>query len=301
MPESDRKLKLQVQLQPDASAMALWKRAIASAKSTGLSSHTGELAGAATAVTTVRGMQGGLDLAGAGLDMASIGMLKRFVEAADPSAVEAFDQALEDITGVVGQALAPAFEILVPWVRTLGDFLASAMPDASVFRELFKAVTPLMKAYTDVMKSLAPILHTVLVPAIQIAAKVVGAFAQIVATAIEAISEGIKSLTSGKGNAVMLGLDAFFGGKGEESKEGKFAKSSVGASVRGGVSRVDVAGLGMQAREAAFGAMRPEEETAKNTGEMAKFLERWNKHLNDVAEAMDPDGTGRAITGLAGN
>lgn len=104
----------------------------------------GAVAGAATAPI---GMAKGLDVA-----------LGAFVNAFNPAVMQQFELAISDSVAVLGEALVPVVENLVPLIRTWGDFLAAVMPSQKEMNDLMKAFAPLMETVQDFLVAIAPII-----------------------------------------------------------------------------------------------------------------------------------------------
>jgi hypothetical protein len=81
--------------------------------------------------------------------------IKQFVAIANPEVMEAFEWAVKDVSGVIGQFLTPVIEAAIPWVEMFGDFLASIMPDAEMLRE---ALAPLGEALAELKVALDPLI-----------------------------------------------------------------------------------------------------------------------------------------------
>ena len=90
---------------------------------------------------------------------AAAGSVMKFVEAANPGAVERFNLAMRDTIAVIGHALTPVLEIFTEAVRLVGDLLMTVLPDASAMRELLQPVFEVMKELREAFASIAPILR----------------------------------------------------------------------------------------------------------------------------------------------
>lgn len=73
-------------------------------------------------------------------------LISKFTNAINPAVMALFEQAMQDIFAVVGQALLPAFEILTPAVQMMGDYIASILPNAEQMGELFRSLQPALDA-----------------------------------------------------------------------------------------------------------------------------------------------------------
>lgn len=94
--------------------------------------------------------------------------MAQFVGLANPAALNIFNRALEDLYGVIGQALVPVFEIVTEVVRlaadtlntfasTIGDAIATAIkPFIGVLEVLFEVVGQIGQAVGKVMEAAAP-------------------------------------------------------------------------------------------------------------------------------------------------
>jgi len=64
--------------------------------------------------------------------------IKGFVAVANPEVVELFDDAVRDISGVIGKTLTPVVRHAVPYVQLFGDLLASLVPSGQDLEDAFK-------------------------------------------------------------------------------------------------------------------------------------------------------------------
>lgn len=79
---------------------------------------------------------------------------------ANPAYVKQFDRALQDITGVIGHAVAPVFRALTPWVRLFGDLLKGILPSQKEVNNLFKSLTPVLNEVRTAFAAIAPLIKS---------------------------------------------------------------------------------------------------------------------------------------------
>lgn len=130
------------------------------------------------------GAAGSLAGAAGGATQAAVSMgqeLAKFVGMANPAALQLFTNALDDLYGVIGEALVPVFEIITQVVRlaadTLGTFASTIggavatvlKPFVGVLEVLFEVVGQIGQALGGVLEAAAPAI-----------AALVDAFAQVV-------------------------------------------------------------------------------------------------------------------------
>lgn len=186
----------------------------------------GGVAGAAASIgAPVAKAVGGAASAVGGMAMSTVGT-------ANPATMEMFNQALEDIAGVIGQTLTPVIEALIPWIRTFGDFLASILPSAEQMREVMAPLAELLEVLRDAIEPIIPIIKEVLADALWLLAKVV-----------KYLVEAIKWVLD------MLGVEVKKGGKSNWGSSmgaaaGSSSYSSVGDATKGMVAGAFGMGVG---------------------------------------------------------
>lgn len=131
----------------------------------------------------------------------AIGMFGGFVAKANPAVMEQVGLAMNDLQGVIGRALVPAVQTLLPVIRYMGDGMDFVM------KMLMPAVTPLVNAFKTLIMPLIEMESTVaqfLAPAFEFVAVAVEGFAIMLDPVIQIVSEIIESFTQI--------LDSFLGG-----------------------------------------------------------------------------------------
>jgi hypothetical protein len=176
------------------------------AERAGVSLQAGaEKVGAAlSAVGSVASAAGGLASSFVGVGKS----VESFVAKANPSSVERFNIALEDVQAVLGQALTPVLDVVTEGVRLFGDFLTSILPSADEFKEILAPVSDLFGELREALAAVAPFVKDVLT----VALKALGVALNIVLYPVKLLARFLGSLF-GAGEADPL-------------------KSSVGAAVR---------------------------------------------------------------------
>lgn len=102
--------------------------------------------------------------AGTGMQGASaiFDIMGKFVEKANPAIMEQIANAFEDMQGVIGQALVPAMQMLLPIFRGFADMVANLLPSMDMMSGLFAAFKPLLDGVQQVMKLVADILGPII-------------------------------------------------------------------------------------------------------------------------------------------
>lgn len=104
--------------------------------------------------------------------------MEKFIGALNPSAVQVFDRALNDLSAVVGTALMPVFSVVTQAVKQFGNLLmplaqelapvfgqiASTVmqvlqPVMQVVVNMFRLATPALQLFADVLSTVAPLLQ----------------------------------------------------------------------------------------------------------------------------------------------
>ena len=151
---------------------------------TALLAGLGGLGGIAGFGGALGGLLGGTKGAAAGGAVG--GALGGFVGAAAPGTMNRFNIAVEDVSGVIGQRLAPLFEqVLIPAIRLFGDFLQSVLPDAHDFREALAPLGELLDALREALAPVAAVIKDVLV----VGLKILGEALKILVAIIKPILE----------------------------------------------------------------------------------------------------------------
>lgn len=119
--------------------------------------------------------------AGAGIQAAGqlFQIIGDLVKVADPGLMQEVEIAFKDIQGVIGQALVPVMRMLLPMVRTFGDFVASIIPDQEVLNSLFAAFQPILDSFAHELEMLAPILKYLITAYIEFETVLVDGFAKV--------------------------------------------------------------------------------------------------------------------------
>lgn len=214
-------------------------------------SGPGLLGGLGNVLSAVTGPVG---MAVAGFTAAA-GATMKFVEAANPGAVERFNIAMKDTVAVVGHALTPVLEILTGVVRLVGDVLASILPSAEEMREILKPVSEALKELREDIKPLIPILRDQLYIGLKM-------FAEAVKLAMIPMK-------------VMYKLLGGLLGAGEE------LKSSVGAAARS-ISFTTQEAFAKSVYQAAFKNTQGAGE-AKPTKPITTYLDEIGETLDEIA------------------
>ena len=131
----------------------------------------------------------------------AIGMFGGFVAKANPAVMEQVGLAMNDLQGVIGRALVPAVQTLLPVIRYMGDGMDFVM------KMLMPAVTPLVNAFKTLIMPLIEMESTVaqfLAPAFEFVGVAVEGFAIMLDPVIQLVSEITESFTQL--------LDSFLGG-----------------------------------------------------------------------------------------
>lgn len=173
--------------------------------------------------------------------------LLSFVKTFNPAGVQMFDDALNDINGVIGRALNPALQQLVPLVRSFGDFLATVIPDLSDFFDAFSPIKDLFREVATLMSG-----------------ELKGAFQDIinfVTTLVRVLTGALALLAAG-----LHKVNALLGNK---------LASSVGAAASGATSS-GLEEFGTKLQLAAFGGPAnladSAQTTADNTTKMVDYM-----------------------------
>lgn len=177
------------------------------------------------------------------------------VGTANPATMEMFNQALEDITGVIGRSLIPVVELMTEGARMFGDFLASIIPDTAA---LFEPLHEVMEALKEAIDPLIPLIRDFLAGSLEVLADVVRKVADSMVWLLNKLG------VSGGGNNT----------NNWSSSVGAASKGSNYESV-GDLNKGTIAGAyGMG------GGANPAERTAKSTeklaADVAKILEKMN-------------------------
>lgn len=131
----------------------------------------------------------------------AIGMFGSFVAKNNPAIMEQVNLAMNDLQGVIGRALVPAVQTLLPVLRYMGDGMDFMM------KMLMPTINPLVSAFKTLMMpviELQSVITQFLAPAFEIVAVAVEGFAIMLDPVIQLVSEVVESFTQL--------LDSFLGG-----------------------------------------------------------------------------------------
>ena len=131
----------------------------------------------------------------------AIAMFGGFVAKANPAVMAQVGLAMNDLQGVIGRALVPAVQTLLPVIRYLGDGMDFVM------KMLMPAITPIANAFKTLAMPLIELESVVaqfLAPAFEIVAVAVEGFAIMLDPVIQLLAEIVESFTQL--------VDSFLGG-----------------------------------------------------------------------------------------
>ena len=131
----------------------------------------------------------------------AIAMFGGFVAKANPAIMAQVGLAMNDLQGVIGRALVPAVQTLLPVIRYLGDGMDFVM------KMLMPAITPIANAFKTLAMPLIELESVVaqfLAPAFEIVAVAVEGFAIMLDPVIQLLAEIVESFTQL--------VDSFLGG-----------------------------------------------------------------------------------------
>lgn len=198
--------------------------------------------------------------------------LTKFVSKANPATLQQFDMALEDIQGVIGRFLTPALQAVTPWVRLLGDTLASILPSSRELQYVMKELDPVLSELRKTVAVVAPLIRNELVSALRGATL----YLKFFVNALGPFSKLFSLLPQGK-----LGSS--------------FGAAARGASFLGGAEDIR-RGVILGALERGA-AEDPQRATAKNTGVIA---EKVTAIQNALAKFTGIGGAGVGLRNLFG-
>ena len=122
----------------------------------------------------------------------AIGMFGSFVAKNNPAVMEQVNLAMNDLQGVIGKALVPVVQSLIPVLRFLGDGMDFTM------KMLMPAITPIANAFKTLaipLIELESVIAQFLAPAFEIVGIAVEGFAIMLDPVIQLISEIVESFT----------------------------------------------------------------------------------------------------------
>ena len=122
----------------------------------------------------------------------AIGMFGSFVAKNNPAIMEQVNLAMNDLQGVIGRALVPVVQRLIPVLRFLGDGVDFVM------KMLMPAITPIANAFATLatpLIQLEAVVAQFLAPAFEIVAVVVEGFAIMLDPVIQLLAEIVESFT----------------------------------------------------------------------------------------------------------
>lgn len=122
----------------------------------------------------------------------AIGMFGSFVAKNNPAIMEQVNLAMNDLQGVIGRALVPVVQRLIPVLRFLGDGVDFVM------KMLMPAITPIANAFATLampLIELEAVVAQFLAPAFEIVAVAVEGFAIMLDPVIQILAEIVESFT----------------------------------------------------------------------------------------------------------
>jgi hypothetical protein len=122
----------------------------------------------------------------------AIGMFGSFVAKNNPAIMEQVNLAMNDLQGVIGRALVPVVQRLIPVLRFLGDGVDFVM------KMLMPAITPIANAFATLaipLIQLEAVVAQFLAPAFEIVAVAVEGFAIMLDPVIQLLAEIVESFT----------------------------------------------------------------------------------------------------------
>lgn len=122
----------------------------------------------------------------------AIGMFGSFVAKNNPAIMEQVNLAMNDLQGVIGRALVPVVQRLIPVLRFLGDGVDFVM------KMLMPAITPIANAFATLatpLIQLEAVVAQFLAPAFEIVGVAVEGFAIMLDPVIQLLSEIVESFT----------------------------------------------------------------------------------------------------------
>jgi hypothetical protein len=122
----------------------------------------------------------------------AIGMFGSFVAKNNPAVMEQVNLAMNDLQGVIGRALVPVVQRLIPVLRFLGDGVDFVM------KMLMPAITPIANAFATLaipLIELEAVVAQFLAPAFEIVAVAVEGFAIMLDPVIQLLAEIVESFT----------------------------------------------------------------------------------------------------------
>jgi len=122
----------------------------------------------------------------------AIGMFGSFVAKNNPAIMEQVNLAMNDLQGVIGRALVPVVQRLIPVLRFLGDGVDFVM------KMLMPAITPIANAFATLatpLIELEAVVAQFLAPAFEIVGVAVEGFAIMLDPVIQLVSEIVESFT----------------------------------------------------------------------------------------------------------
>lgn len=262
---------------------------------------------------------GGLASAAGGALQMVVGLgqqLSGMVGLANPAALNMFNRALEDIQGVIGQALVPIFNLFTEIIRAAGDSLTTfanvigvaaaqiLKPVVEILKVLFEVVGQIGQVIGKVMEAAAPALAAVgqailaimaalkpvidllidvlggaLIVAFEVLAGLILMVTPLVVSLAEAIGSLIKWISDGVRDLlafVGISLDASGPGTAPGSSVGKAVKSTSIGSVESVLSKAQTSAYSLGS-----GASDPAATTAAKTSTIVTLLESLPKRLWD--------------------
>lgn len=184
-----------------------------------------------------------------------------FVSKANPAVMDRLSLAMDNVSAVIGHALTPVVQAMIPLVEMFGDFLASIIPSQAEMNVLMKEFTPLIDALREELQALAPVISTIIKAIIKFSAVLLNFIVKVQSAIFRSIAAVLNAIS------------------GRQTGEG-FKRTSRNAAYRDAqfIGGADLASL---LQRQAFGAGLSLQETiAENTGRTANALEQQNGQNN---------------------
>lgn len=186
-------------------------------------------------------------------------MIMGFVEAANPAAVEMFNLAMKDLSALIGKQLVPILQVATEIVKKFGSMLSEL--DVS---ELIGSFVEIFAAFADIFIEINRALNPVKQILINVLVVGLKALAWVVKQLAEAISWVVSKIPG--------------------VKKGKDITGMAARSIEM-IGIEDIRSRAIAAAGKVGAGARPEERTAKSTGEAVSIL----RDIRDNTKDADPD------------
>lgn len=213
--------------------------------------------GASGAASMALGSYGAVAGLGAGFIGSAVGK-------ANPEVMRQFEEAISDVTGVIGQTLTPVIQVLTPYIRMWGDLIASILPTQEMMAEVMEPIPELFEAIKAAINPIIPIVRDTLTFALKIAAYAIQKFAEAVSWVVTQLGGSTSNWASSMGASAS---GASFHGAADLNRS-----SITGAFGMGGVGG------------------RPEERTASAVETIVNLMKGFETIGNGILEAIKNPG-----------